>query len=85
MVSKKLFIGNLPYGADDDAVRSWLEKEVGPVQSSMVVYDKDTGMSRGFAFVTFCSSLALPHALKMHGASFPGGARVTVRVAQERR
>lgn len=47
---KKLFIGNLPYSAGDDELRSFFE-EVGKVDSASVITDRETGRSRGFGFV----------------------------------
>ena len=47
---KKLFVGNLDFGATDSSVRALFEP-YGSVESVNVVTDRDTGRSRGFAFV----------------------------------
>lgn len=47
---KKIFVGNLDFGATDSTVRSLFE-QYGNVESVSVVTDRDTGRSRGFAFV----------------------------------
>ena len=47
---KKIFVGNLSYGASEDAVRSMFEA-YGAVDSVSLVTDRDTGQPRGFAFV----------------------------------
>ena len=47
---KKIFVGNLDFGATDSTVRSLFE-QYGNVESASVVTDRDTGRSRGFAFV----------------------------------
>jgi RNA recognition motif-containing protein len=51
-VSKKLYVGNLSYSATDDQLRDLFEQH-GPTQSVSVIVDRETGRSRGFAFVEF--------------------------------
>jgi len=49
-VSKKLYVGNLAFGTtSDDLVQ--LFGQYGTVASAQVVTDRETGRSRGFAFV----------------------------------
>lgn len=54
-MSKKVYVGNLPYSATDqtlvDAFSQW-----GTVESARVVIDRDSGRSKGFAFVEMSSS-----------------------------
>jgi len=47
---KNIFVGNLSFGATEDAVRSMFE-EYGTVDRVNVVTDRDTGRARGFGFV----------------------------------
>jgi len=47
----KLYIGNLSWGTDTDALRSHFE-QFGSVSDAVVITDRDTGRSRGFGFVT---------------------------------
>jgi cold-inducible RNA-binding protein len=47
---KKIFVGNLEYGATEDSVRALFEP-YGTVDSVRIMTDRDTGRSRGFAFV----------------------------------
>ncbi len=47
---KNIFVGNLPYSATDDAVRALFER-YGAVTRARIMTDRDTGRSRGFAFV----------------------------------
>ena len=53
-MGKKLFVGNLPYTADDSALSS-LFASVGTVESCKVIVDRETGRSKGFAFVEMSS------------------------------
>jgi len=50
-MAKKLYIGNLSYGANDASLKDYFSK-VGAVESANVIMDKMTGRSRGFGFVT---------------------------------
>ena len=46
----KLYVGNLPYEANDEDLKAHFE-QVAPVISAKVVVDRETGRSRGFGFV----------------------------------
>ena len=47
---KNIFVGNLSFGATEEAVRSLFEA-YGTVDRVNVVTDRDTGRARGFGFV----------------------------------
>ena len=47
---KNIFVGNLSFGATEDAVRSLFEA-YGTVDRVSIVTDRDTGQARGFGFV----------------------------------
>ena len=47
---KKLFVGNLPHSTTEAELRTLFEPH-GKVDQVSVVTDRDTGRSRGFAFV----------------------------------
>ncbi len=49
-MSKKLYIGNLPYSATDESLNTKFS-EFGTVNSAKVIMDRDSGRSKGFAFV----------------------------------
>lgn len=46
----KIYVGNLPWTVDDDALSEFFEGH-GEVSSAKVVTDQETGRSRGFGFV----------------------------------
>jgi RNA recognition motif-containing protein len=48
----KLFVGNLPWTVGHQELRHYFS-EFGHVASAHVVFDKNTGMSRGYGFVLF--------------------------------
>ena len=47
---KNIFVGNLDFKATEEAVRSLFER-YGAVNSARIMTDRETGRSRGFAFV----------------------------------
>jgi cold-inducible RNA-binding protein len=47
---KNIFVGNLKFEATEESVRSLFE-QYGSVNSARIMTDRDTGRSRGFAFV----------------------------------
>lgn len=49
-MAKKLYVGNLPYGATDQTLRD-LFAGVGSVSSATIIIDKMSGRSKGFGFV----------------------------------
>lgn len=53
-MSKKIYVGNLPSGASDAAIRSMFG-EFGTVESVSLITDRQTGQPRGFGFVEMAS------------------------------
>ena len=47
---KNIYVGNLSFGATEDAVRALFEA-YGTVERVSIVTDRDTGRSKGFGFV----------------------------------
>ncbi|KAL7220712.1 hypothetical protein ACSBR2_013572 [Camellia fascicularis] len=58
-----VYVGNLSWAIDDLALKT-LFIEQGKVIEAKVVYDKDSGRSRGFGFVTFGSSDEVNNAIE---------------------
>ncbi len=52
LVGNKLYVGNLPFSATEAELREMFEKH-GAIVSVSVISDRETGRSRGFAFVEF--------------------------------
>ena len=50
-MSVKIYVGNLPFSTTDNELRD-LFGQFGEVESARIVTDRETGRSRGFAFVT---------------------------------
>jgi RNA recognition motif-containing protein len=51
----KLYVGNLSWGVDNSTLEN-LFSEQGTVLDAKVIYDRDSGRSRGFGFVTYGSA-----------------------------
>lgn len=83
-MSKKLFVGGLPWAVDDEALRSHFEA-FGEVIDARVIYDRDTGRSRGFGFVTFEVAADADEAIDALNESEFDGRTIRVNEAQERR
>ncbi|MEE9280080.1 MAG: RNA-binding protein [Myxococcota bacterium] len=83
-MSKKLYVGNLPFTATEDELRAVFEQH-GGVASVNVITDRDTGRPRGFAFVEMQDAAAADTAKKALDGSEMGGRSLRVDEAQERR
>ena len=71
---KNIFVGNLDFRATEASVRSWFE-EYGAVERVSIVTDRDTGRSRGFAFVEMTNGDEADRAISaLNGASVDGRA-----------
>ncbi len=49
-MAKKLYVGNLSYNTSEDGLRNMFS-EFGNVASVKVIFDRETGNSKGFGFV----------------------------------
>lgn len=54
-MSKKIYVGNLPYSSTDQSLMDAFSQH-GTVESAKVIIDRDSGRSKGFAFVEMSSS-----------------------------
>jgi len=71
-MSTKLYVGNLPFSASEEQLRAHFE-QCGTVSSCKIIIDRDTGRSKGFAFVEMASPEEAQTAIsKLSGASFEG-------------
>lgn len=79
---KMIYVGNLPFTATDDEVRSLFSKH-GTVHTVKLVNDRDTGRPRGFAFVEMEGNAAHTAISALNGTDF-GGRNLRVNEARER-
>ncbi|MET0342796.1 MAG: RNA-binding protein, partial [Polyangiales bacterium] len=83
-MGNRLYVGNLSFNTNADTLRECFS-ELGEVTDVHIVSDRETGRSRGFAFVTMSTSEAAASAIQqMDGATLDGRA-LRVNEAEERR
>jgi len=63
-MSVRLFVGNLPYDATEDEIRSHFAT-AGNLASVFLPVDRETGRKRGFAFVEFQDAAAAQEAIRL--------------------
>jgi RNA recognition motif-containing protein len=68
---KKIYVGNLPWSADESGLRD-LFSTVGEVLSAAVVSDRETGRSRGFGFIEMDDSDADKAISELNGREMDG-------------
>lgn len=72
-MSKKLFVGNLPYTTTEDSLRELFSSDGRNVSRVTIVTDRDTGRSRGFAFVEMATDEEAQSAVSaLNGAELDG-------------
>jgi hypothetical protein len=69
----KLFVGNLPYSTTEDELAT-LFARAGTVESVVIITDRATGQSRGFAFLEM-STVSEAQSDKHVQRLFPGQSR----------
>jgi nucleolar protein 12 len=67
--SVTVFVGNLKFSVEDEELWT-LFKPCGDITGVRVVREPDSGVSKGFAFVTFGDKAAVTSALAMHESKF---------------
>ena len=83
-MGNRLYVGNLPFDATEKQVRSFVEGEGRTVTAVKIVTDRDTGRSRGFAFVDLENADQAQKAIAdLNGKDF-GGRALVVNEAQDK-
>lgn len=83
MANKRLYVGNLPFDATAEDVRTAFEA-YGTVHEVSLVEDRDTGRPRGFGFVEMDEQAASAAIEGLNNKDF-GGRDLTVNEARERK
>lgn len=81
-MSKRIYVGNLPFSATEDEVRERFA-EFGEVKSVNLITDRHTGQPRGFGFVEMDDEPADRAISALDNTDF-GGRTLRVSVARER-
>jgi len=80
-MARKLYVGNLPYDTDEQALQS-LFAGAGTVETVSVMRDMATGRARGFAFVEMASDEDAQKAISMLNDKDFGGRNLMVNEAR---
>lgn len=82
MQQNKIYVGNFPYSVDEGQLRD-IFSEYGEIEELALIKDRDTGRSKGFAFITFAQQQAAEKALEQNGNDM-GGRPLRVNMATEK-
>jgi cold-inducible RNA-binding protein len=78
---KNIFVGNLDFGATEDAIRGLFET-YGAVERVNLMTDRETGRSRGFAFVEMADAAEADKAIAGLNGHNLGGRALNVNEAR---
>ena len=81
-MSKRIYVGNLSFSTTEQDLSN-LFSEVGTVESTQIITDRDTGRSKGFAFVEMNEADAEQAINRFNGFEL-GGRALTVNEARPR-
>lgn len=81
---KNIFVGNLDFAATEESIRS-LFQPYGAIERVNLVTDRDTGRSRGFAFVEMTDPAEADRAIEALNGTDSGGRALNVSVAKPKR
>ena len=82
-LSKKIYVGNLPFSATEDELRSLFQAH-GEIASVAVISDRETGRSRGFGFVEMEEASSASNAIRALDGADMGGRSLRVNEAQDK-
>ena len=82
-MESKLYVGNLSYSTTEDELRT-LFTEAGNVTSVTLIKDRDTGQSKGFAFVEMSNQVEAEKAISMFNGRMIGAREIKVNLARPR-
>lgn len=77
----KLYVGNLEYSTTEDDLRT-LFTQAGTVTSVALIKDRDTGRSKGFAFIEMSTQSEAQKAISMFNAFKMGERELAVNMAR---
>ena len=80
-MSKKLYVGNLPYSVTEASLRE-LFAAAGEVSAVSIITDRDTGRAKGFAFVEMASDEAAQKAIRQINGKVLDERKITVAEAR---
>src|SRR5512139_3607567 len=82
-MESKLYVGNLSYSTTEDELRAMFA-EAGTVTSVALIKDRDTGQSKGFAFIEMSNQVEAEKAISMFNGRMLGARELKVNLARPR-
>lgn len=82
MELKKLFVGNLPWSATEDQLRTLFSQDNMVVETVQIITDRETGRSKGFAFVEMATLEEAEKAVNMFNGYELDGRKMVVNEAR---
>ena len=82
-MESKLYVGNLSYSTTEDDLRT-LFAQAGTVTSVALIKDRDSGQSKGFAFVEMSNQVEAEKAISMFNGHQMGDRELKVNMARPR-
>jgi RNA recognition motif-containing protein len=79
----KLYVGNLSYNTSEEDLRT-LFSQAGTVTAVDLIKDRDTGRSKGFAFVTMGNQSEMEKAIQMFNSYSLDNRALNVNIARPR-
>lgn len=80
-MGKKLYVGNLSYSMDDQSLAN-LCAQFGNVESARIVMDRDSGRSKGFAFVEMSTDTEAQEVIAKLNGTEAGGRALNISEAK---
>uniref|UniRef100_A0A804LKZ4 RRM domain-containing protein n=1 Tax=Zea mays TaxID=4577 RepID=A0A804LKZ4_MAIZE len=81
--ANRVYVGNLSWGVDNSALAN-LFSEQGEVLEARIIYDRESGRSRGFGFVTYGSAEEVENAISNLDGADLDGRQIRVTVAESK-
>ena len=82
-MENKLYVGNLSYSTTEDDLRT-LFSQAGVVASVALIKDRDSGQSKGFAFIEMSTQVEAQKAISMFNGHSMGDRELKVSMARPR-
>ena len=80
----ELFVNNLSYKTTEESLKNYFSK-YGEVESTKIVYDKESGRSKGVGFCKFCDSSSAAEAIKDNDNLFLDGRPIAVSYSNDKK
>ena len=80
----ELFVNNLSYKTTDESLKNYFSK-YGEVESTKIVYDKESGRPKGVGFCKFCDASSAAEAIKDNDNLFLDGRPISVSYSNDKK